>query len=942
MKEIQVQFAARFIERQWSTAIGKSLLKTLTEPITNSDDSYRRLSESDKTKTPSPVPIVIHIDRKRRFLRIVDNAQGMSFKDLEKKFEEYGAAKSGAYEGFSARGLFGQGISDVLFYHKDGKIRSIKNGEASVCSFYKKHGKPYISVEQTSVSAKQAAKDWDINCDHGTSVEFTVDDDTPIHDLENLVKRLGVFYMLRLINSNDNRKVEIVYKDTKGTKTAQIKYQFPKGDLVDHKEFSFDMDGYNPIKVDVELYRSATPLATSDEERESGLLVFDDKQAIYDQTFFGLENLRGADKYFGTMKLTGAREIILDKMNDPKHPEAILTDSRDGFDKQNIFYKKLSAKVKDWLYPILNEEGRRRNDEGISENTKDKHRKALDELNKLYAELAGEDSSGTIHRKEKGRPVGGIEFARNSISVTAGKQYGLQLIIDTKIIPVGSRILLSTKKWKVSHSPKYVTVSEAPAGKEGIFVKTILIKGGKPGDVDTLEANWEKHRAGVVISVVAESIVYPENGMVFSPDYVRIANGKKGLLHLFVDASLFKQKSFVRLTSSNSTIKLGNESFEVSKPKQGTIISFEVPFHGENDSQSGIIEAICEEYACQCRVDIKDPSSTPPSSHSGKFRDWTFDDALPRSRQTTYDDIPGSATQGFILVSSTHPINRKYFGDSPSKVSVESTHIAQLYLAELILNESLGAIVAEVYQKGFIPNNYGPAIDIPVYIAQKKFELGPRIYDYFVEADPGIREVKRSERLEAAKLTQTTSAKEILESLEDRARQMVEMYFGLNDQWPHTLEEIALKFGVTRERIRQIINKSLAPKRTEISGLTGETVVVDSTDYILERRKEIDSTINQVIDLTAQSFGLSGIEALKEKTRRADVAVPRQVAMYVLRTKIGLSFPSIGRLFGLDHTTVMHGCNKIEELQKKDGALTKRIENIQKHSKEFGQLTLVQ
>jgi hypothetical protein len=926
MKEIQVQFASRFIERQWSTAIGKSLLKTLTEPITNSDDSYRRITESDPQNQGVPFPIRIYIDKKHRAIRIVDQAQGMTLSELEKKFEEYGAAKSGAYEGHSDRGLFGQGISDVLFYHKNGKIKSIKNGEVSICKFYRKNGKPHISVEPYETSVKKAAKEWNIDGIKGTCVEFTVDDDTSIHDFENLVKRLRVFYMLRLINANDGRRIEIIYKDSRGVKNATLKYDFPKGEFVDHREFSFEIKGYDPVKVDVELYKSLNPLPTNDEERENGLLVYDEKQAVYDQTFFGLENLRGADKYFGTMKLTGAREIILSKINDPKHPEAILTDSRDGFDKQNIFYKTLASKVKDWLYPILNEESRKRTDEGISENTKEKHKQALEELNKLYAELAGEDNNGTIRKKEKGRPVGGIEFARNNITLTVNKQYGLQILIDTRVIPPGSKVILTTKKWKVSHSPKIIIVTEAPLGKEDIFVKTVLIRGKQVGDVDTIEAKWEEYRASVVVSVIAEEIVYPDNGMIFSPDYVRLLKGREGSLRLFIDTNLIKPKSVISLSSSNATIKLGCSSVIVPSPKQSNIILIDVPIQGEENSQVGIIEALCEGYACQCRVDIKNPSSSNPPSHGGKFKDWTFDNELPRNRQTTYDDIPGSPTQGYILVSSNHPINKKYFGENPTKIGLEQSRTAQLYLAELILNESLGAIVAEVYQKGFIPNTYGPAIDIPVFIMQKKYDLGPKIYDYFVDAELTIKERKLDEKLQAAKIERETIASEMLENIEDRAKQMVEMYFGLKDQRPHTLEEIGKKFNVTRERIRQIINKALAPKG-DLS--ESESFERDSTDYLEKQEQKISSSVEEVLTLVAQSYGLENAEELKEKTRKAEISIPRQVAVYILRSDINLSYPSIGRLFSLDHTTIIHGYNKIKKLMEKDSSVWKKISGIQ-------------
>ncbi len=49
----------------------------------------------------------------------------------------------------------------------------------------------------------------------------------------------------------------------------------------------------------------------------------------------------------------------------------------------------------------------------------------------------------------------------------------------------------------------------------------------------------------------------------------------------------------------------------------------------------------------------------------------------------------------------------------------------------------------------------------------------------------------------------------ILKTLSDREREILELRYGLNDRRPHTLEEISRKFHVSRERIRQIQQKSL-------------------------------------------------------------------------------------------------------------------------------------
>lgn len=54
---------------------------------------------------------------------------------------------------------------------------------------------------------------------------------------------------------------------------------------------------------------------------------------------------------------------------------------------------------------------------------------------------------------------------------------------------------------------------------------------------------------------------------------------------------------------------------------------------------------------------------------------------------------------------------------------------------------------------------------------------------------------------------------QVLESLADRERKVIELRFGLVDGHPRTLEEVGREFGVTRERIRQIESKTLAKLR---------------------------------------------------------------------------------------------------------------------------------
>ena len=67
----------------------------------------------------------------------------------------------------------------------------------------------------------------------------------------------------------------------------------------------------------------------------------------------------------------------------------------------------------------------------------------------------------------------------------------------------------------------------------------------------------------------------------------------------------------------------------------------------------------------------------------------------------------------------------------------------------------------------------------------------------------------------------------------------------------------------------------------------------------------------EIVAKTAVSFGFS-VADLKGPSRKSELVTARQVAMYLCREIINLSFPKIGKLFGdRDHTTVMHACNKV-------------------------------
>jgi chromosomal replication initiator protein len=116
----------------------------------------------------------------------------------------------------------------------------------------------------------------------------------------------------------------------------------------------------------------------------------------------------------------------------------------------------------------------------------------------------------------------------------------------------------------------------------------------------------------------------------------------------------------------------------------------------------------------------------------------------------------------------------------------------------------------------------------------------------------------------------------------------------------------------------------------DLSGLPLTPQLVESALVdLLPRRSQIEP--DQVIRTVAEAFGIP-LDRMLGKDRSREVALPRQIAMYLLREETNISLPQIGdTLGGRDHTTVIYGCEKIADLLERDDRLRRRIGEIREH-----------
>jgi chromosomal replication initiator protein len=113
----------------------------------------------------------------------------------------------------------------------------------------------------------------------------------------------------------------------------------------------------------------------------------------------------------------------------------------------------------------------------------------------------------------------------------------------------------------------------------------------------------------------------------------------------------------------------------------------------------------------------------------------------------------------------------------------------------------------------------------------------------------------------------------------------------------------------------------------DLSGLPLTPQLVESALVdMLPRRSEVQP--DEIVSRVAAFFGVS-IDSMVGRNRSRQIALPRQVAMYLLREEANISLPQIGEtLGGRDHTTIMYGCDKVADMLERDDRLRRQMIEI--------------
>ncbi len=140
------------------------------------------------------------------------------------------------------------------------------------------------------------------------------------------------------------------------------------------------------------------------------------------------------------------------------------------------------------------------------------------------------------------------------------------------------------------------------------------------------------------------------------------------------------------------------------------------------------------------------------------------------------------------------------------------------------------------------------------------------------------------------------------------------------------LEVLANRIQRTLRELEGILNKILFYQRTKQTAITTRMVEEILSELLQEPTRSINP--NAVIKAVAESFEIN-IGDLTGASRKRELVGPRQIAMFLLRDMLDLSYPNIGDRMGKrDHTTALYAYEKIAQEMNKNQSMNQKIISI--------------
>ena len=143
---------------------------------------------------------------------------------------------------------------------------------------------------------------------------------------------------------------------------------------------------------------------------------------------------------------------------------------------------------------------------------------------------------------------------------------------------------------------------------------------------------------------------------------------------------------------------------------------------------------------------------------------------------------------------------------------------------------------------------------------------------------------------------------------------------------PATVEYLASNIKTNIRELEGALNHLLA--HAEMRGIAPDISTAEGLLGDVRRSRPQHITAKQIVDRTAKHFHID-VKDICSPRRDKHIVVPRQIAMYLLRSELHMSFPTIAAELGRkDHTTAIHSVEKIDRAIKLDYLIREQVAEI--------------
>ncbi len=438
---------------------------------------------------------------------------------------------------------------------------------------------------------------------------------------------------------------------------------------------------------------------------------------------------------YGVVRLVGMREVLERKLED-EDAEAVLTATRDGFDRKNDVTQRLFSLLEKYLKPLYEKEERqqKRGAANRSEALDRRVKEALKLLNQFNADETDETGPGPaphVHSEP-------IYFSIESARLYAGVSKRVGLYVNTSRVKEGEIVLIESGNAAIKVEPESEVVGKRKTSDyQRIDVSVVCDVKGQKGPITAISLDKEGREVKAVLRILGvddpplfkppEDIEFAASRYVGDPN--RQTNNAVLLVNLMAFTGYPEITFWLEENVGSVSLGAGEPRIEI-KVKPGDkmenleVARIVVPFRATGWGQHAALCAKAKRsdgklaYAkCKLRFEHQ------IGDH--KFSNFVYEEL----DQKVMGDVAGNQ----LYINKAYALHRQIFGDTDDDFNarLENDLIAQMRAASVLVETTVYHTATTRYRagglKGLSIDPDDPITSLRPYLDENRIKLEPKV-----------------------------------------------------------------------------------------------------------------------------------------------------------------------------------------------------------------------